>query len=177
MRTSKMEAMTGFYTVYCRDPREDLSGYVIYRVPLMVDHMHLRNQVCPSVFPSTLWFWHDNFCGASEAERHLGSLCPSLGTFLGLKVKVKPKLCQHFGSDTITWVVFNVQPSYFIHRWRMMWSWGPKVKVTPKLCQNFGSDTITWVVFNVQLSYFIHRWRMVRGRYQCILGSKCQGHT
>ena len=36
------------------------------------------------------------------------------------KVKVTTELCQHFGSDTITWVlVFNVQLSYFMHRCRM----------------------------------------------------------
>ena len=39
---------------------------------------------------------------------------------LGSKVKVTTELYQHFGSDTITLVVFNVQLSYFIHRCRMM---------------------------------------------------------
>ena len=36
------------------------------------------------------------------------------------KVKVTTELCQHFCSDTITGVVFNVQLSYFIHKsgWR-----------------------------------------------------------
>ena len=36
------------------------------------------------------------------------------------KVNVTMELCQHFGSDTITGVVFNVHPSYFIHRCRMV---------------------------------------------------------
>ena len=57
---------------------------------------------------------------------------------------------QHFGSDTITWVVFNVHLSFFIHRCEVKRS---KVKDTTELCQHFGSDTITWVIFNVQLSY------------------------
>ena len=30
------------------------------------------------------------------------------------KVKATTELCQDFGSDTITWVVFNVQLSYFM---------------------------------------------------------------
>ena len=84
----------------------------------------------------------------------------------------------------ITWVVFYVQLSYFIHRCRMvrgryLYILGSKVKVTTELCQRFGSDTITWVVFNVQLSYFIHRCRMVWERYLYILGSKGknQGHN
>ena len=33
-------------------------------------------------------------------------------TFLGPKVKVTIELCQHFGSETITGVVFNKQLSY-----------------------------------------------------------------
>ena len=95
---------------------------------------------------------------------------------------VCPSVCLSVNilvSDTITWVIFNVQLSYFIHRCRM-WEedtytfWGPKVKVTTELCQQFGSDMITLLVFNVQLSYFIHRWRMVKGRYLYILGSKGQ---
>ena len=32
------------------------------------------------------------------------------------KVKVTTELCQHVGSDTITWIVFNIEFSYFIHR-------------------------------------------------------------
>ena len=97
------------------------------------------------------------------------------------KVKIATELCHPFGSDTITWVDFNVQLSYFIqmqHGERKipihLWS---KVKVTSELCQHFGSDTIIWLVFNVQLSYFLHRCRMVRGRYLYILGSKGQGHN
>ena len=82
---------------------------------------------------------------------------------------VTMELCQHFGSDMITWVVFNLQLSYLV---LTLWLeedtyafWGLKVKVTMELCQHFGSDTITWVVFNVQLLHFIQRCRMVRGRY------------
>ena len=32
------------------------------------------------------------------------------------KVMVTTELCQHFGSDTITWVIYNVQ----LNRWRMV---------------------------------------------------------
>ena len=73
------------------------------------------------------------------------------------------ELCQHFGSNTITWVVFNVPLSYFIHRCRMargryLYILGSKVKATTELCQHFGSDTITLVVFNVQISYIDTGW-------------------
>ena len=102
-------------------------------------------------------------------------------TFWGQKVKVTTELCQHFDSDTITELVFNIHLSYFIHRCRMargryLYILRSKVKVTTELCQHFGSNTITGLVFNVQLSYFIHKCRMVRGRYLYILGSKGQGH-
>ena len=36
------------------------------------------------------------------------------------KVKVTTEHCLHFGSDTITSVVFNEQLSYFVHRCRMV---------------------------------------------------------
>ena len=92
---------------------------------------------------------------------------------------VRPSICLsvNTGSDTINWVVFNVQLSYFLHRCRMargryLYILGSKVKVTTELCQHFGSDMITWVVFNVQLSYLIHRRKMARVRYLYILGSK-----
>ena len=47
------------------------------------------------------------------------------------KVKVTTELCQHFGSYTITWVVFNIQISYTDAGW---WEedtytfWGQEVK-------------------------------------------------
>ena len=36
------------------------------------------------------------------------------------KAKVTTDLCQHFGSDAITSVVFSVQISNFIHRYSMV---------------------------------------------------------
>ena len=83
--------------------------------------------------------------------------------------------CKHFGSDTITWVVFNVQISYIDPGWweEDAYTFGIKrSRSQMNYCKHFGSDTITWVVFNVQFSYFKHRCRMVRGTYLYILGSK-----
>ena len=91
-------------------------------------------------------------------------------------IKVKTELCQHFGSDTITRVVFIIQLSYIDAGWREK-----KIPihfgVKTELYQHFGSDTITWLVFNVYLSYFIHRCRMIRGRYLYILASKVKVAT
>ena len=92
------------------------------------------------------------------------------------KVKVTTELCQHFGSDTITWVLFNVQLWNFIHRCRMMrgkylYILRAMVKVSTELCQHFGTEIITWVLFNIQLSYIIHRCRIVREIYLYILRS------
>ena len=130
---------------------------------------------------STLWFWQDNLSNfqhtAFKFHTYMQYGERKIHLHFGSKVKVTMILCQHFGSDTITWVLFNIQLSYFIHRCRIvrrryLYIFGSKVKVTMELCQHFGSDTITSVIFNIQLSYFIHRCRMVRGRYLCILGSK-----
>ena len=89
----------------------------------------------------------------------------------GQRSRSSTELCQHFGSDTITWVVFNVQLSYFIHRCRMvrgryLYIFGSAVqrsKVTTELCQHFGSDTITWgsfqrTAFIIIISYIDGRW-------------------
>ena len=101
------------------------------------------------------------------------------------KVKVTTELCQHFGSDRNSWVVFNIQLSYSIHICKIMRGtslheidtyifWSQKVRVTIEICHHLGSDTKTWVVLNIQLSYLIHRCSMVRPRYLFFLGSKGQ---
>ena len=99
------------------------------------------------------------------------------------KVKVTTELCQHFGSDTITGVVLNIQLSYFIHRCRMVSGRYLYILGSKGQGHNWTLSTL-WFwhdnlsSFNVQLSYFIsyfiNRCRMVRGRYLYILGSKGQ---
>ena len=84
----------------------------------------------------------------------------------------------------VTWVVFNIRLSYFIHRCRM-WEedtftfFGPKVKVTNwtlSTLEFWHNNFSTNVVFNVQLPYFIHSCGMVRGRYLYSLWSKSHDH-
>ena len=78
--------------------------------------------------------------------------------YLWPKAKVTTDIYQHFGSDTITWVVFNVHTSIQISYidaglWEedtyTFWVKSPKFKATTELCQHFGSDMITWLVFKV----------------------------
>ena len=69
-------------------------------------------------------------------------------------------LCKHFSSDIITYLVFDIQISYFIHRCRMaredIYTFcGQKVNEQIHN-QHFSSLTITEIVFSKQLSYFMH---------------------
>ena len=75
----------------------------------------------------TLWDWHNTSnLGSFQCTAFILSYIDAgwqekgTYTFLGQNVKVTSELCQHFGSDTITWVFFNVQLSYSIHRCRMV---------------------------------------------------------
>ena len=89
------------------------------------------------------------------------SICLSVNTWF-----------KHFGSESMTWVVFNVQLSYFIHRCRMVRESYLYILQFKGQCHNgtlstllFWHDSWRLVCFDKWLSNCSHRCCMVRGRY------------
>ena len=76
---------------------------------------------------STLWFWHNSLSSFQRTPfifyTYMQDGERKIPIHVGVKrskPKVTTEICQHYGSDTITWVVFNIQLSYFINRCRMV---------------------------------------------------------
>ena len=93
---------------------------------------------------------------------------------LGSKCQGHNGTFQHFGSGTITWVVFSIQLSYFIHICRMVR--GRYLYILGSKGQGHnGTLSTLWDWHNNLSSFqrtdFIHRYRMVREMYLYILRS------
>ena len=71
-----------------------------------------RNQVCEYVWPSKLWFRHDDL-SSFQLSYFIHRCRMARGIYLYIsrsKVKVTADLCQHFGSDIIHNILSNFHP-------------------------------------------------------------------
>ena len=94
-------------TVWCKMVRGRCRLYIL------VSRGHMSRS---KLTLSTLWFWHDNFNSFQlKLQISYVNICRMVrGRYpnvLGSKRKCQNWLCQHFGSDTFTWLVFSIQLS------------------------------------------------------------------